>query len=882
MSFVKKYILPVLLSVIGIFIFLVYPKSSSGTIYHSRMRVGNITIHRDEYGIPHIHADSYMQAAFAMGFVMAQDRLWSIEVRRRLSQGRLSEIFGSRTFGIDKLVRTVGIPYHANKTVQAIDAYTLGLYEAFAAGINEYVQSRNFLPLEFWIVWSGFEPFTAFDSISIYKYAAFSTSNDWIAEQMRATLAEALGKEKAKNIIAASNLFEETLIINDDELKTLGRYSKQAKEILETNNFTSYKEAIHRLHKNNPTAFDWNYFFAGGGDLERFLTGELFSLEGFRGSNSWAIHGNLTESGRPLLAMDLHLPNTIPSVWYQVEIVLKEEFLVIGMALTGVPGIVSGKNAYVSWGATVLNADSSDLFEETLTENETKYLFEGKYYDIIEREELIRLQNGSVYPLIVKHTRHGPILENYSLREVLTTQFPNWNNKKYSLAWTGAKTNDTCLGIWFKLCTAVSAQQIIDIYQNSILTQNVVFATVTGDIGYIGSGKFIKRAHYQNSIFPKNGSNVEDEWIGMSQAKDLVKIINPAKGYIVAANNKVTSDYDRGFFGYGMQSNSRAYRIQELIHNKIRSNTSISAEDCKAWQYDVEDSYVKMILPDLIEFISRNKDKYPDTVSTSGIDQVLFEWAGWDSTFDSQKTAPLMFALWETRLKEKLLLNFGIGEEERRSIVHSHWFEQFFFASLKNWTASVNLDDEICRIPGDASRKQPCAYAIIKSCEEVIIEISRKENSPSALAWGSKHTIEYIHLPFSYSPIISFFFHRTVYGAGNQRTLNYAKYQPSRSKGFPSTFSTNFRMVIDMWGSSSSYFILETGVSENPFSRHYDDQMKLHDVGKYIPMIETHRNKSGLNITDTFRFIYQSKGNATIIPHGSRKRMNINKENPEL
>lgn len=858
MSLITKYLLPVvLLILLGLFI-LWYPRSLSGTLYHSTARVGNITIYRDGHGIPHIHTSSYLQAAFGMGFTMAQDRLWSLHIRRALAQGRLSEIFGTHTVGLDKFIRTIGIGYHTNKAMKNIDSYTLSYYEAFAAGVNEYLKSRYLLPAEFWLMWTDCEPFTAFDSISIYKYASFAISNDWIAEQMRASLSQALGPEKAEEIITISNPFEETLIINDDELKKMNRYSEEAANTLKTKNFTREKNYMQNLYKKDRTLFNWDYFFSGQTELERFLISEIYSLDTFKGSNSWVLHGNLTDTGKPILAMDLHLPNVIPSIWYQVEIVIKEEHSVIGAALVGVPGILSGKNNHVAWVSTVLNADSVDLYEETLNSQETQYLFEGKYHDLVERLEIIKLYDGSEIQFPVYHTRHGPLLTNYTLKEVPTTQYPNKHPKKYSLAWAGAWSSDTDLGLWVKLFKAETSQQVIKIFEGSVLTQNILFATVNGDIGYIGAGRFIKRAHYQNAGFPKNGTSVQDEWVGITQPKDLIRIVNPEKGYIIAANNKVTSDLDKNFFSVGMQSNSRAYRIEQLIKQKIQGKGIININDCKAWQMDVRDAYVERILPNLTRFIQEYEYTFKG-IQTSAIDKLLARWKSWASSFESKENAPLVFAIWETRMKAKLLHNAQLSEEERRNIVSSHWFDQFFFARLQNWTSGLNLNDEICH-GGNETQTPVCAYIIIKSSEEAINTLTQKNAPRNALTWGSQHPIEYPNLPFSYTPF-SFLYHRSVYGSGNQRTINYAKYQQTR-KGFPATASANLRMVMDMSPNAPSFYVLDTGVSENPFSYYYDDQMKYHVAGRYLEMTTTNNN-GPLNTTDTFRIIFSQSVSST-------------------
>ena len=331
--------------------------ATSGEIRLAGLRA-NVEVLRDRHGIPHIYASSLEDAHFALGFVHAQDRLWQMEINRRIGSGRLAEILGPAALDTDRLMRTLGLRRAAEANLRHYDAETRSLLEAYAAGVNAFLAARPVLPPEFWLLWSTPEPWSALDSIVWTKVMALDLGGNWRSELLRMRLSQTLSLERIQEFLPP--------------------YPGDAQ----------------------PKLPDLKALYSG---LEKKLAPDrVFSTldpDALAGSNSWVVAGARSASGKPLLANDPHLGLTAPPVWYFAHL-HAPGMDAIGGTLPGVPAVLIGRNARIAWGLTNTVSDAQDLYLERLDARFTL------------REERIKVPGAAEERLEVRASRHGPVISD--------------------------------------------------------------------------------------------------------------------------------------------------------------------------------------------------------------------------------------------------------------------------------------------------------------------------------------------------------------------------------------------------------------------------------------------------------------------------------------
>lgn len=295
-----------------------------------------VKVFRDRWGVPHIYAKNEHDLFMAQGFVQAQDRLWQMESSRRLAAGRLSEILGPLTLGLDRLLRTLGLMRAARLELASYDTSHLEILKAFAEGVNAFIdQSKGRLPFEFRLLKVAPEPWRPEDSIAWAKMMALLGGKNWQEEIVQAMLDQKLGAEKARKLLGHNQPESPTIIPSGMNLASL-----------------------------------W--------PMQRHMPGASVSAFG-GGSNNWTVAGSRTETGFPLLANDMHLALRVPSVWYEIHLT-GGDYNVIGLSLPGVPGIIAGHNADLAWGITFGYADVQDIYLERMNpDNPGQYLYKDQW-----------------------------------------------------------------------------------------------------------------------------------------------------------------------------------------------------------------------------------------------------------------------------------------------------------------------------------------------------------------------------------------------------------------------------------------------------------------------------------------------------------------------
>lgn len=531
-------------------------QSPDNTISLSGLRE-RVTIRRDDRGIPYIEATNDDDLYFAQGYVTASDRLWQMDLYRRTVRGELSEIFGQTTLGEDKRRRAFGFARVLEENVARLQPDLKRILEAYAKGVNAFIDTTKTLPPEFAILQYKPQPWRPADSLAVGKLLGEYLSTTWQADIMRASMA-GLPKDKRDAL-----LIERTPL----DVIVVGRDSAPKKNVGNSLRVIAPPSAeilgqMNELIESQRRAFEW--------------LGLGSAFDSMQASNNWVVSGKRTISGKPLLANDPHIPGAAPGVWYMTELTAPD-LHVAGVTFPGAPGIVIGHNERIAWGVTNLGPDAQDLYVEKFDkDNPRRYQTPAGWREAEVRHEQIKVRKSFTSPEteIQNHdvtvTRHGPIiLEKDSIR--------------YALRWTALDSGSIELAGFpganrarnWKEFTAALSQYVGP-------TQNFVYADVDGNIGYYGAGRIPVRKSGDGSV-PYDGASDDGEWTGYIPFDKLPHSYNPSSGVIVTANQRIVGDDYPAFLTHLWAQPYRARRILDLLSAKPK----LDAADYRRIQGDV-------------------------------------------------------------------------------------------------------------------------------------------------------------------------------------------------------------------------------------------------------------------------------------------------------
>nr|WP_102055864.1 MULTISPECIES: penicillin acylase family protein [unclassified Pseudoalteromonas] len=553
-----------------------------------------VSISRDKYGVPNISAKSDHDAFFAMGYVQAQDRLWQMELQRRLIKGTLSEVFGASTIERDKYMRTLGLADAAKEALKSLGKREKGILVAFSEGVNAYIRDSENLPIEFRVFGVVASNWSPEDSLMVGKLLSYSLSFAANYERARVQAAAKLPVDYLHSIYPELN----------DQQSLSEDISRVAKLDETLSQLASIEEALL---------------------LEHGIGGK------FAGSNAWAISGELSASGDAMLANDPHLSFQMPSLWYRASL-LGGEVNASGMTIPGLPVIVFGHNAHIAWGGTNMPADTQDLVIVDLNRGGNSA---GE--KIVQRVEEIAVKADfpaqfRKAPETIKHTvaqsKYGPILD-YSAGA----------SHGYALRWTALNDSDTSISALIDLNYASNWEEFRNALQLLITpTINFVYADRLGNIGLNSAGKVPLRKKHSGAI-PVN--QYEFEWTGYIPWESMPTEFNPKKGYIINANQKHVSEDYPYFISMDWAPSYRAERIASLIEGELKRGHKLSIDTFRSIQGDVLDLGA-------IDLLNLLRNDYPN------LKPLLGELLHWDGDYKSDPDVGAIYQVMIRNLKVKL------------------------------------------------------------------------------------------------------------------------------------------------------------------------------------------------------------------------------------
>jgi penicillin amidase len=571
---------------------------------------GAVTVERDVWGIPHVRASSLEDLVEAQGYVMAQDRLWQMDLLRRAGRGQLSEVLGPAAIPIDKEFRVLGFGRAAERDAAAISGESRTVLEAYARGVNKFIeQHRKHLPLEFSLLRYQPQPWTPADSFVITAYMYQTLTDTWEDELNRAKVTERVGPERAKELFSPDAVMDR-FVVGDPNNKDDGSQhasgdgdeddddDMQPDEVLKAGN--GFTEGDEGGNGPDVTSMLWP-------EVRDFLSGTRREIRRGLGSNNWVVSGAHTATGKPLLANDTHLELSVPSIWYEVHLTAPG-WNVEGFTLPGAPLVVIGHNDQLAWGFTNNGADVQDLYIETFNPAASdEYRVNGAWRKAEVFDEVIHVKGQADEHFQVVTTRHGPVVR----RE---------GNTGYALRWTATEPGGLA-NTYNWLGKARNWDEFRSIIKQSWgPAQNTVYADVAGNIGYVMAAHVPIRKKGHGEV-PVPGDTDDYEWTGYIPFNELPQAFNPESGLIVTANARVTGPNYKPYLTDRWEEPYRTARIFDLLEGRH----DLRPEDMLKVQNDVY-SYLDMFLAG--QLTTAEKSVQPKDARAQHLIEGLKDWNG--------------------------------------------------------------------------------------------------------------------------------------------------------------------------------------------------------------------------------------------------------------
>jgi penicillin G amidase len=767
-----------------------------------------IDIIRDADAIPHVFATTKADALFGLGYVHAQDRLWQMELQRRIGHGRLSEVLGAAAIPQDRFLRTVGFGRAARSAWASTPDWAKHQIDAYVAGVNAFISTHrgSRLPPEFSLLRFEPEPWSGADVVAWVKMMAWDLSANYAFELLRHDLAAAVGAERMAQLMPPYPIAG--LSILPDRPEDAGESTAGAGG---AGGILPYLP--HRPYP--PLA--WSNAFAaalsqGDAAVGDFLVGSARS-EGL-GSNNWVIDGTLSASGMPMLANDPHLSARLPSTWYLAH-VSGGDFEMIGATLPGAPAVALGRNRYIAWGATNVAADVEDLYREKLNDAGTHAEFRGVQEPMTIIPETIAVKGAEPVRLQVRLTRHGPLVSDAinANNQASKAEPKPAALEPLAFRWTALEPDDSTVASFLKLNDARDWTQFTDALRTFVSpSQNFVYADVNGHIGYYAPGRIPIRAAGDGSL-PAEGWSGTAEWTGWIPFAELPHLYDPPEHFIITANHRPAPPSYPYLLGLEWPEPYRAQRIHDLLNSARvdarRRGTGLTPDDFARMQADTLSLHAQALLPLLV---ARAR---PDGGPLAQAVEVMKKWDG-QSGADSSGAA--IFGAWFHHLAAAL------AGDDLGAALTDRYAERFTFVT-RFVVRTLNANDAAWCDDRATDARETCDDAVTAALRRGIADLNERLGSDvSRWRWDGVHRAVFPHQGLdavkALRPILS----RSVPNGGDWSTVNVAPAaaeSPYDQKQLP-----GYREIIDLSPANDSRFLDAVGESGHFLSPHYDDFLK--------------------------------------------------------
>ncbi|HAQ38537.1 MAG TPA: hypothetical protein DCQ58_08520 [Saprospirales bacterium] len=779
-GFLRKILLAVLiLLVAGLAVMYFYVRSTAPD-YDGEVKIKGlkeeVKVQYDTYGIPHIEAANEADAYFALGYVQAQDRLFQMDMLRRLTSGRLAEILGPDLVEVDKLMRTLSIyekaKLSAKKYMSGNDEPYQKAVLAYLQGVNHYLHHGK-LPLEYTLIKIPKQDFTPEDIYSIINYMSLTFSYATKDDALTAYIGKKLGSEYLKDLkLTDDPELSKTLDISAGKQPALSMLSKLA------------------------------------GTLQKL------GIPLWWGSNSWVIGPQKTKSGKVIFANDTHIDYGQPATWFEAHIKYPGvDFY--GHHLPLIPFGVLGHNRSIAWGLTIFPYDNVNYYKEILhPEDPSKVMFKNEWIDLTRRDEIIKVKDNPDIKYSVLTTSHGPIMNDVDPNIAFLSEEP------VSLFWTVLEFESKTLQAMY----AMNRAENIDAFSTALPMLDVVglyvnYGDKDGNYAWWATGKLPVFREGLNRAVLLDGSTGKDEVIRYLDFKEHPKNINAREGYVATANNDPVLSGSHFVPGNYVQSH-RIDRINEVLSQEGQWDIN----KVKALQLDVMSPKYEQMAKMMLELITKNelKDEYYHEVYDS-----LFAWKG---SYETDQSGPvildkLIYHITDISMQDEL------GPEMMKLVDHSYMLrrslEYLYYNDKAVWWDDINT-------PSKETRMDVFKKAFLKTADELKEQLG---SNVSAWKWGDVHKVSFKHAVGEKWPMNKFFNVGSYPIPGGNNTLSKMEFRFSGEKIHEVLSGPTVRILIDFDEVGKGLNINPTGQSGNFVSKYYRDQTKMFVDGKYRGML---------------------------------------------
>ncbi|MEI4486349.1 penicillin acylase family protein [Frigidibacter sp. MR17.14] len=784
----------ILLTVLGALL-VYYFAAGSLPDYDEHPQVAGISapveIVRDTGDVPHIFGKTDADVFFALGYSHAQDRLWQMTLLRRTAQGRLSEIFGPRTLRTDELMRrldlyglaTRAVAAQDDKTREALDAYSRGV-NAWIGEVNEEARGRG--APEFFVFPPEIATWQPADSLAILKLMGVQLSSALQSEVMRARLS-LLDQDWPRDLMPAAP-GQGTIALPD------------------------YAQAVPGVP-------------ASTAPLRKADAGEM-SPVGPRdmagASNAWAAAPDRSAAGGSLLANDPHLGFTAPSIWYLARLELQSGG-VIGATLPGVPAVILGRNAGLGWGLTTAYADDQDLMIEELNPAEpTEYRTPEGWKAFESRRSIVQVKDQAPVTLTLRWTDNGPVLpgSHFDIGSVTPA------GHVAALSWTLLAEGDTSMTAAIRLMEAHDVEEGIAAGELFVApAQNLTLADQKG-IAMVTIGRLPARSpnHDTRGMMPAMGWKAENRWTGTLPYDQNPRVVNPEGGILGNTNNKTV---DRPFPNHVSFDWGDTQRIQRWTR-LMQEREVHSRESFIAAQLDTTSPAARTLLPLVGANLWYTGEAAPAGTPEARRQRALSLLADWNGEMSEHQPEPLIYAAWMRALQDRLI------RDELGPLADSftHLEPLFIERVFRNIDGAGHWCDVLQSAPTET-----CTDIARMALDDALVWLSdRYGPNVESWRWGDAHQAAQDHPVFGEVPVLKWFVNIRQSTSGGDFTLNRGLTRGEGPDPFLNVHGAGYRGIYNFADPDSSVFIISTGQSGHPLSRHYDDLSELWRQGEYLPM----------------------------------------------
>jgi penicillin G amidase len=757
-------------------------KYQFGPIYNGEIEMPGLSteseVYFDDFGIPHIYASNEEDAYMTLGFVHAQDRLFQMEMMRRVGSGTLAELLGESMVDVDKFFRTLGIPKHAVWTTEewAKEGNTpwKSATEAYIKGVNHFIQNGK-LPLEYTLLGTKPREFTLNDIHSIVGYMSFTFAMAMKTDPLITKMARQLGPDYL-NVLSVHTLPKHHFIPNN--------YPQRNPE----NSNIILESRLSALLDKLPVPL-------------------------LEGSNSWVIGPSRTASGEVLFLNDTHIGFAQPSVWYEAHIEYPG-FSFYGNHLAGMPFGLVGHTREHSIGLTMFENDDQDFFEEKLNPNNSEQTVYGnEFRPLVKRTEMIPVKGKESVSFEIVESVHGPIMNG------VIPEIGNLTENPVASWWVYVLEPSRAIEATYKMARANNIQEVesaIRLIHAPGL--NVMYGDKRGNIAWWAAAKLPIRPEHVNSKIFLDGTNPTDEPIGWIPFEENPMSINPETGFVASANNQPDTLSNGIFYPGYYYPGDRWNRIAKTV----TSRSDWTQENIKVLQLEAINENHPQNLKSMIGVVDKSL--------FIGYEPVLTAMENWNGNHDLESLAPTMYYKWIYHTLK------GMMEDELGEGDFANFLKTFLY--IRSLPDLIRTEDspwwDNVTTPSIENKKDIVENALKKALEELTVQFGSNSNQ---WEWQKAVIFEHPHPLGAKKPLDKIFNVKAPPVTANEESVNKLAFQLNGSGTYKVHSGPAMRIIIDFKDVDAAVSVLPTGQSGNYFSQWYSDQAEMFAHGKYRPML---------------------------------------------